>query len=66
VPPNYASTLVGLRSRLGLSQQRLADKIGAAGKAVVYQWESGKRHPSAVFWLRIDRLRRRPSKHFQR
>ena len=27
--------------------------LGAAGKAVVYQWESRKRWPSAVFWRRI-------------
>jgi DNA-binding transcriptional regulator YiaG len=59
VPANYAATLVGLRHRLGLSQQRLAARVGAASKAVVYQWESGKRKPSPVFWLRIERLRRR-------
>jgi transcriptional regulator with XRE-family HTH domain len=40
----------------GLSQRQLADKVGAASKAVVYQWESGKRKPSQVFWLRIERL----------
>lgn len=57
-PPNCAATLVKLRSRLGLSQEQLAAKVGAAGKAVVYQWESGKRKPSPVFWLRIERLRR--------
>jgi DNA-binding transcriptional regulator YiaG len=62
VPANYAPTLVGLRRRLGLSQQQLADKIGAASKAVVYQWESGKRKPSPVFWLRIERLKGRPPK----
>lgn len=56
VPANYAAMLVGLRHRLGLSQQQLADKVGAASKAVVYQWESGKRKPSPVFWLRIERL----------
>ena len=27
--------------------------IGAAGKAVVYQWEARKRCPSPVFWCRI-------------
>jgi DNA-binding XRE family transcriptional regulator len=31
--------ITGLRRRLGLSQQQLAAKVGAAGKAVVYQWE---------------------------
>jgi len=59
VPENYAATLVGLRYRLGLSQQELATKVAAAGKAVVYQWESGKRRPSPVFWLRIEQLRAR-------
>ena len=59
VPANYAATLVGLRLELSLSQQQLAAKVGAAGKAVVYQWESGKRKPSPVFWLRIMRLQRR-------
>lgn len=58
VPANYAATLVGVRRRFGLSQQRLAAKVGAASKAVVYQWESGKRKPSPVFWLRIERLQR--------
>jgi DNA-binding transcriptional regulator YiaG len=58
VPTNYAAILVGLRHRLDLSQQQLAASVGAASKAVVYQWESGKRTPSKVFWLRIERLRR--------
>lgn len=61
VPTNYAATLVGLRLRLGLTQRQLADEIGAASKAVVYQWESGKRKPSRVFWLKIQRLHRRSS-----
>ena len=58
VPSNYGATLVGLRHRLRLSQQQLAAKVGAASKAVVYQWETGKRKPSPVFWLRIRRLQR--------
>lgn len=58
VPGNYAATLVCLRHRLGISQQQLAARIGAASKAVVYQWESGKRKPSPVFWLRIQQLQR--------
>jgi DNA-binding transcriptional regulator YiaG len=61
VPANYAATLVGVRHRLGLSQQQLANKVGAASKAVVYQWESGKRKPSQVFWLRIERLQHLPA-----
>jgi DNA-binding transcriptional regulator YiaG len=58
VPANCAATLVGLRHRLGLSQQQLAARVGAASKAVVYQWEAGKRKPSPIFWLRIERLQR--------
>ncbi len=61
VPANYAATLVGLRHRLGLTQQQFAAAVGAAGKAVVYQWESGKREPSPVFWQRIERLKIRIS-----
>ena len=56
VPANCGATLVGLRRRLGLSQQQLAAKVGAESRAVVYQWETGKRKPSPVFWLRIERL----------
>ena len=59
VPAGYASEIVGLRLRLGLSQQQLAQEIGAASKAVIYQWESGRRTPSPHFWLRIKRLARR-------
>jgi DNA-binding transcriptional regulator YiaG len=59
VPANYAAQLIGLRHRLGLSQEQLAANVGAASKAVVYQWESGKRKPSPVFWLHIERLQRR-------
>ena len=40
VPQNYAAMLLGLRRRLGLNQGQFADRIGAASKAVVYQWES--------------------------
>ena len=58
VPANYAATLVGLRFRLGLSQEQFAGKVGAASKAVIYQWESGKRKPAPMFWLRIERLQR--------
>ena len=59
VPANYAGTLVGLRLRLGLSQQQFAGKVGAASKAVIYQWESGKRKPAPMFWQQIEQLQRR-------
>ena len=57
VPENYDAQLVGLRMRLGLTQSELAERIGAASKAVVYQWESRKRVPSPVLWARVQRLR---------
>ena len=53
VPTNFASRIVGLRQRHQLTQGELARRIGAATKAVVYQWESGKRRPSVAFWSRI-------------
>jgi DNA-binding transcriptional regulator YiaG len=57
VPADYARRLRCIRRQLGLRQQQLAAKIRAARKAVVYQWESGKRRPSPVFWQRIQDLR---------
>ena len=56
VPPNFGSRLIGLRLRLHLTQAELARRIGAANKAVVYQWESGKRTPSPAFWTRVEEL----------
>jgi len=56
VPRDYHVRLRTLRRRLGLSQSALARQIGAAGKAVVYQWESRKRTPSPVLWVKIERL----------
>ena len=58
VPSDYARRLRYLRRQLSMTQTQLATTIGAAGKAVVYQWESGKRTPSPVFWRRIEQLRR--------
>ena len=37
VPNDYDRRLQGLRGRLGLTQADLAQRIGAAGKTVVYQ-----------------------------
>ena len=56
VPATYAAILAALRHRLRLSQQQLAVEVGAASKAVVYQWESGKRKPSPVLWQRVEAL----------
>ena len=56
VPADYDQQLKRLRRRLRLTQEGLARRIGAARKAVVYQWESRKRTPSPVFWQRIQAL----------
>jgi len=53
VPDNYDEHLRELRRRMRLTQEALARWIGAAGKAVVYQWESRKRTPSPVLWERV-------------
>lgn len=60
VPDDYHQQLTTLRRRLRLTQAGLALRIGAAGKAVVYQWEARKRTPSPVLWERIRRLQEGP------
>ena len=56
VPDDYDQYVRALRRRMRLTQDALARRIGAAGKAVIYQWESRQRRPSAVFWQRIEVL----------
>ena len=56
VPNDYSRQLKRLRRRLGLTLNELAKRIGAANKAVIYQWESRKRRPSPVLWLEVHRL----------
>lgn len=56
VPGDYDRRLITLRKRLSLSQTQLAHRIGAASKAVVYQWEARKRIPSPLFWQSIADL----------
>jgi DNA-binding transcriptional regulator YiaG len=63
VPPDYARRLLEVRRCLQLTQTQLATQIGAAGKAVVYQWESRKRKPSPVLWKRVQRLIDAVSRH---
>ena len=58
VPSNYDKHLRVLRQQLRLTQEAFARRIGAAGKAVVYQWESRKRTPSPVLWKRVMELQR--------
>ena len=56
VPIDYDVRIRAVRRSLGLSQARFAARVGAARKAVVYQWETRKRCPSPVFWQRIEIL----------
>jgi DNA-binding transcriptional regulator YiaG len=56
VPGDYDQQLRDVRHALQLTQAEFAKRIGAAGKAVVYQWESRKRVPSPVFWQRIQNI----------
>jgi DNA-binding XRE family transcriptional regulator len=56
VPRDYPQHLLRLRRQLQLTQTGLARRIGAAGKAVIYQWESRKRTPSPVLWQRVLQL----------
>ena len=57
VPEDYDVQLKALRRRLDISQSGLARLVGAAGKAVVYQWEARKRTPSPLFWQRVHELK---------
>ena len=50
VPEDYDVQLNALRRHLDISQAGFARLVGAAGKAVVYQWEARKRTPSPLFW----------------
>ena len=59
VPDDYHEQIRALRCARGLSQAQLATLVGAARKAVVYQWEARKRTPSPVFWQRLSALHRR-------
>ncbi len=59
VPNDYDRQRRTLRRRLRLTQAGLARCIGAAGKAVIYQWESRKRTPSPVLWQRVLQLEHR-------
>ena len=56
VPDDYDVQIRALRRARGVSQAQLATLVGAAQKAVVYQWEARKRTPSPVFWQRIAAL----------
>ena len=66
VPSDVARRIAGLRRWFGITQSEFARRIGAANKAVIYQWESRKRTPSIVFWRRIEKLAPDPAHHTDR
>jgi DNA-binding transcriptional regulator YiaG len=53
VPAYCGEAITITRHALRMTLSEFAVRIGAANKAVVYQWESGRRTPSPVFWARI-------------
>jgi DNA-binding transcriptional regulator YiaG len=56
VPHDFDAQLRHLRRLLRVTQGEFARRVGAASKAVVYQWESRKRMPSPVFWQKVEAL----------
>ena len=58
VPDDYDVQIRALRRARGLSQGQLATLVGAARKAIVYQWEARKRTPSPLFWQPLAALHR--------
>jgi ribosome-binding protein aMBF1 (putative translation factor) len=56
IPADYDDQIRRVRRRLGLTQAQFAARVGAARKAVVYQWEARKRCPSPLFWQRIREI----------
>jgi DNA-binding transcriptional regulator YiaG len=56
VPDDFDVRLKRLRELRRWSQSSLAHHIGAANKAVIYQWESRKRRPSPVLWRGVMEL----------
>lgn len=55
LPSDYSRRIKELRGRLGISQEKLAEKIGVAF-ATVNRWENGQSKPSAMAWRIITGL----------
>ena len=58
VPEDYDAEIRAFRRARGVSQAQLVTLVGAARRAVVYQWEARKRTPSPLFWQRLAALHR--------
>jgi DNA-binding CsgD family transcriptional regulator/tetratricopeptide (TPR) repeat protein len=55
VPDDYAERLRRLRMRLGLSQGKLAARLGVSF-ASINRWERGQTRPSELAWRQVERL----------
>ncbi len=64
VPEDYPARVRDLRERLGLTQTRMAERIGVSF-ATVNRWENGQSRPTRLAWRRIADLEAevRASKH---
>ena len=56
VPRKLARKLRQVRTRAGLSQTEIAARVGVTDRALISQFESGKRQPSLPVLLKYARL----------
>jgi len=49
--------VVRLRSRLGLNQEKFAEKLGVSVSSVG-KWETGQHKPRGLYLLALERLRK--------
>ncbi len=52
---NYSKALVELRSKLNISQHRLADLLNVSYPSVS-RWENGHFNPTKIVKIRLDKL----------
>ena len=52
IPEDYPSRVKDLRERLGLTQTRMAERVGVSF-ATVNRWENGQSRPARLAWRRI-------------
>ena len=45
-----------LREYLGLTRREFSEKVGAASKRTVENWEQGRRQPNRKHWREIEKL----------
>jgi len=57
-PRKLARKLTRVRARAGLSQSEIAKELGVTDRALISQFETGKRQPSLPVLLRYARLAR--------